>query len=197
MINLNKQLEIYNRNRTLILAVLATMVMIAYAQFVLGHFSNCFTLANGPNSLGLTFGYTQSQALSFFSARTVDQLICYGNFIRVWDTIFPVIYTAMYVFWLKYFFKQKSVVLFLPVIRMLTDWAENYTELTMLEQYLSAGNISAEIAYWGSMLTLIKWGLSILIYLLMVLGIVLKIKQALKKTEQPLSKSEIFSKRGN
>ncbi len=181
MIYMSKYSEFFKRYRDLVLAVLATIVMIVYAQFVLGHFSKCFLLVNGHNSLGLTFGYSQSQILSFFNSREIDQLFCYGRFIRVWDTVFPVIYTAMYILWIRFFFKNKNYLLILPLIRMLTDWAENYTELNMLEQYLNTGNISDDTAFWGSGLTLFKWGLSLLIYLMILLGITIRIIPFLKR----------------
>ena len=89
------------RNRTFYLAIGTTIAMILYAQFVLGHYSTCFSISGTSNSLGLTFGYNLHMVQDFFKIRSIEQLHCYGNFLRVWDTIFPVIYTLMYSLELK------------------------------------------------------------------------------------------------
>ncbi len=54
---------------TLILAITSTIAMAIYAQFVLGYYSKCFKLLEGPNSLGLTLEYSVSEVLHFFKSR--------------------------------------------------------------------------------------------------------------------------------
>lgn len=54
------------RNQTFYLAIGTTITMILYAQFVLGHYSTCFSISGTSNSLGLTFGYNLHMVQDFF-----------------------------------------------------------------------------------------------------------------------------------
>lgn len=176
---MTKIIQFIIAQKHLFVALFFTVIMVLYAQFVLGYFSECFRMDDGPNSLGLTFSYNQSDVLSFFSVRTSDQLICYGHFLRVWDTIFPVFYTLMYCFWFRYFFKMKPILLLFPIAHMCLDWAENYTELLMMDEFFSTAEISTTTVNIGSMLTSFKWVFSGITYLIILYGIFLKVRGAI------------------
>ena len=160
----------------LVLALLATLAMILYAQFVLGHFSLCSSKPAGPNSPGLSFGYSAEQLIAFYSIRNVAELECYGNLIRIWDNIFPLVYTAMYVLWLNYLFRKPNLFFLLPLIRMCADWIENAIELSLLHTWQQTGKIADSALHLGSSVTMVKWGLSFVIYAVMLIGIGLAIR---------------------
>ena len=157
-------------NRNLYIAILATLIMVLYAQYILGHFSNCFSLDGVSNSLGLSFGFSTAEVHAFFDARTEAQLLCYANFLRIWDSIFPLLYTAMYVCWMIYLFKHWLYLSIIPVLHMLTDWLENYYEISMVNEYLRVGEVSDQLLATTSILTMTKWTLSILTYTVLVSG---------------------------
>jgi hypothetical protein len=163
-------------NRTLSVAILSTLIMVLYAQFILGHFSNCFSIDEEANSLGLSFGYSTAEVYAFFDVRTEGQLLCYTNFLRVWDSIFPLLYTTMYLCWTIYLFKRWLFLSIIPVMHMITDWLENYYEISMVNEYLRVGEISDQLVSTSSIITMTKWGLSVLTYTILVSGIIYKLK---------------------
>ena len=147
--------------------------MALYVKFILGYFSSCFTLDVGPNSLGLSFYYTKDMVQNFFESRTQEQLLCYSQFLQIWDAIFAIIYTLMYASWIMYFFKNKRLFLIIPILGMIADWAENYVELLMLETYINSSLISETLVSLGSGINSFKWVLSSLTYLIIFVGIII------------------------
>lgn len=164
------------KNRTLYLAIGSTILMLLYAQFILGHYSSCFSISGTSNSLGLSFGYDINVVQYFFEIRSKEQLDCYGNFIRVWDTIFPILYTLMYSLWIVYLFKKWRLLIMIPILHMFSDWIENYVELLMLEAYMNPNALSENLVSFGSGVTILKWSLSIVTYSIIIFGIITKLK---------------------
>jgi len=173
--------KIVSINTTLYAAILSTLIMVLYAQFILGHFSTCFTIDSASNSLGLSFGYSTAEVYAFFDARSEEQLLCYSNFLQVWDSLFPILYTVMYICWIIYLFKSWLYISIIPFIHMITDWLENYYEISMVNKYLGLGEISNQIVSTGSILTTTKWILSILTYIIILYGIINKLKVYITK----------------
>ena len=97
-----------NNKKVLYLALVSTLVFFLYITLVLSRLSGCYSIDVGLNSLGLSFYYTKDMVKSFFELRNLDQLICYSEFLKIWDVIFAVIYTVMYVSWIAFFFKNKQ-----------------------------------------------------------------------------------------
>lgn len=170
-----------HKSTLLIIALICTVIMGLYAQFVMGHFSACFVLDSGLNALGLHFGYDLDVALAFFEMRTESQLICYQDFIAFWDMIFPVVYTAMYLVWIMYFFKSWRLLIIIPLLHMFSDYAENFFEIELVQSYIEKGSIQASDTYWSSRLTIIKWSLSLITYSFIIIGIALKVFSLFKK----------------
>ena len=117
---------------------------------------------------------------NFFEIRNQEKLVCYNEFLIFWDIIFAVIYTLMYSLWIALLLK-KIILLIIPFLAMICDWAENYSEILMLEMYLKADFISESIIIIGSGINSAKWIFFYLTYLLILMGIVLKIKNYFKK----------------
>jgi len=118
---------------------------------------------------------------NFFEARNQEQLLCYSQFLKIWDAIFTFVYTLMYISWIRHFFKNKPLFLIIPIFGMIADWAENYIELLMLETYLNSSLISEVIVSLGSGINSFKWSLLILTYLIILFGIMITLKIFLTK----------------
>ena len=172
-----------SKNRkTLYFAIGFTLALFLYMTFIFVPNSSCFRLDVGPNSLGLSFSYTKEMVESFFGSRTQDQLLCYSQFLKVWDPIFALISTAMFGSWIIYLFKNKRLVLVAPtVLGMIADWSENFLELLMLKTYSISGAISETLVSLGSGLNIFKLTMSGLTWLIILVGIILALKTFLTK----------------
>ena len=179
--------KFFNNNKILSLALTSTLVFILYTALILSRVSGCFTLEVGSNSLGLSFSYNIELVKSFFDSRSQEQLICYGEFLKIWDIIFAVVYSAMYVSWIALLLKNKHIYLIIPILAMICDWSENYLEILMLESYLQSNLIPQNLVLLGSGINSFKWILSSLTYLVILLGILFALKNLLKKNKKNLT----------
>ena len=172
----------YSKNhKHLYFAIGFTLVFIFYISFILMPLSSCFRIDIGTNSLGLSI-YNIEMVQGFFQARDQAQLLCYSQFLKLWDIIFAVVSTAMFGSWIVYLFKNKRLLLLAPtVLGMIADWSENFVELLMLETYLNSGVISETLVSLGSGLNLFKLTTIGLTYLIILTGIILALKTFLTK----------------
>ena len=164
-------------------AIGSTMAFILYITLILTPAGACFKLDSGSNSLGLSFSYTKDMVLSFFESRSQEQLLCYSQFLQIWDAIFAIIYTLMYASWIVWLFNNKRWLALIPVLGMISDWSENYIELIMIKTYSNAGVINETIVSLGSGINSFKWILSSLTYLIILLGIIIAIKNFFTKSK--------------
>ncbi len=171
----------FKNNRILYLAISFTIIFFLYITFILAPFSNCFKLEKGANSLGVSFSYSIELVKNFFELRNKEQLLCYSEFLQIWDVIFAFVYTLMYTSWIIYFFQNKRLFLIAPILCMIADWAENYLELLMLETYLNSSSISELLVSIGSGINSFKWILSSITFLIILVGIIIKLKTFLTK----------------
>ena len=178
---MSRTIKLFKNHRTLYFAIGSTSAMFLYTKFILGHFSRGFTIDVGSNSLGLSFYYTLDMVQNFFESRNRTQLLCYRQFLQIWDIIFALVYTLMYASWIMYFFKNKRLFLIIPILAMITDWSENYVELLMLETYLNSNPISETLVSLGSGINTLKWVSSIITYLIIFVGIMSALKTFLIK----------------
>jgi hypothetical protein len=176
-----KTIKYFKKNRTLYLAIGFTLVFFFYIKYVLAPFSSCFKLDALASSLGISFSYTLEMVQKFFESRNQEQLLCYSQFLQIWDAIFAFVYTLMYASWIVYFFNNKRLFLIIPILCMIADWAENYVELNLLETYSNSGPISETLVSIGSGINSFKWILSSIIYLIILIGIIIKLKTFLTK----------------
>ena len=113
---------------------------------------------------------------NFFVSRTKEQLLCYSRFLKIWDVVFALIYTLIYVSWTLLLFSNKRLFLAVPILCMFADWVENYLELLMLETYLNSGLISELIVAFRSGINSLKLTLSYLPILIVLVGILMALK---------------------
>ena len=174
-------IKYFHNNKTLSFVLVSTLVFILYITLILSRVSGCFTLEVGSNSLGLSFYYTKDMVQNFFELRTEEQLLCYSDFLKIWDTIFAVVYTFMYASWIAFLLKNKRIFLIIPIFGMICDWVENYIEIFMLEIYLKSKLIPDTFVLLGSGINSFKWIFSTLTYLLILLGIIIILIKFIKK----------------
>ena len=167
----------YSKNhKHLYFAIGFTLVFIFYISFILMPQSSCFRIDIGTNSLGLSI-YNMEMVQGFFQARDQAQLLCYSQFLKLWDIIFAVVSAAMFGSWIVYLFKNKRLLLLAPtVLGMIADWSENFVELLMLETYVNSAVISETLVSLGSGLNIFKLTMIGLTYLIILVGIILLTK---------------------
>ena len=171
----------FKNHRTLYFAIGSTLVFFLYLIFALVPASSCFKLNVGSNSLGLSFSYTKDMVQSFFGSRTQDQLLCYSQFLQLWDAIFALVSTLMFGSWILYLFKNKRLFLIAPtILGMIADWSENYIELLMITTYLNSSTISETLVSLGSGINSFKFVMIGLTYLIILTGIIIILKVFLK-----------------
>ena len=176
-----KTIKYFKNNRILFLAIGFTLGFFLYLTYILAPFSSSFKVDTGANSLGISFSYTVDMVQKFFESRNHEQLLCYREFLQIWDAIFAFIYTLMYASWIVFFLKNKRIFLLIPILCMITDWVENYLEILMLESYLNSSPISEQLVSLGSGINSFKWILSSITYLIILTGIILKLKTFIRK----------------
>lgn len=181
-----KESESFFSRRTLYMALGSTLAFVMYSVFVLDPTGKCFRVEEGSNSLGLTFSYSLQMVQEFFDSRSSSQLDCYKEFLQIWDVIFAVIYTSMYCFWILYLFNGRRILLIIPILGMITDWAENITEILMINSYLDSDSISEAVVSIGSGINMMKWILLMSTYLIILLGIFNKVRYSRNHSAQPL-----------
>ncbi len=181
-----KESESFFSRRTLYMALGSTLAFVMYSVFVLDPTGKCFRVEEGSNSLGLTLSYSLQMVQEFFDSRSSNQLDCYKEFLQIWDVIFAVIYTSMYCFWILYLFNGRRILLIIPILGMIADWAENITEILMINSYLDSDSISETVVSIGSGLNMLKWILLMLTYLIILLGIFNKVRYSRNHSTQPL-----------
>ena len=173
----------------LVTALLATVIFAGYLIFVLTAQGKAFEVANSAvRSLGTSLGFGQAEILAFLSERSDQMISSYINFNQVWDSLFGLIYGVMYVVWVSVLFKPYSskvgILNLLPFGQVVFDWLENFSLATLSNQYLADGTISSSIALFASTASSIKWVFSLLVYVVILVGIAMRIVRAVKIRSQ-------------
>ena len=173
----------------LVTALLATAIFAGYLFFVLTLQGKAFEVANSSiRSLGTSFGFGQAEILAFLSERSDQMISAYISFNQVWDSLFGLIYGVMYVVWVSVLLKPYSskvgILNLLPFGQVVFDWLENFSLAALSNQYLADGTISSSIALFASTASSIKWVFSLLVYVVILVGIAMRIVRAVKIRSQ-------------
>ena len=169
-----------NNKSILYFALCSTLAFILYISLVLNPASGCFRLESGSYCLGLSFCFTLGMVHVFFAARMQVQVVCFSEFLYVWDVIFGMIYTLMYGSLILYLLNKK-IYLVIPILGMIADWSENFSEILMVQSYVTSGSITQSLVSVGSGINSFKWIMSSLTYLLVIIGIIVAIRSLLMK----------------
>ena len=186
---LRRASEFFYAKSTLVTALIATVVFAGYTVLVLSGQGKAFEVANSSiKSLGTSLGFGQAEILAFLSERSDSMISAYINFNLLWDTLFGLIYGVMYVVWVSLLFKPYSqrfgLLNLLPLAQVVFDWLENAALAALSNQYLEDGTISSSIALIASTASTIKWVLSLLVYVVILVGILMRIARAMKMRSQ-------------
>jgi hypothetical protein len=177
----------------LVTALVATAVFAAYLVVVLTGKGTAFAVADSSvRSLGTSLGFGQAEILAFLTERSDEMILAYIEFNQVWDTLFGLIYGVIYVVWVSVLFKPYSqkvgILNLLPFGQVIFDWVENFALSALSSQYLADGTISSSVALLASTSSAIKWGFSLLVYVVIVVGIVMRIVGAAKRRSRHRNK---------
>lgn len=183
---MNKMSKFFYDKSSFILAILSTIIFLTYLLNVLVAKSVPFDVTGGmPKSLGTTFGFGETEILSYLSIRTNEMIHSYINFNLIWDSLFSVLYGVMYTFWLSYLYRpfQNKLRTFnlLPFAQVLFDWIENLNLALISDNYLKTETIQTLYSQIASYSNMIKWIISILVISLIIIGFVLSIMSFIKK----------------
>ena len=186
---LSRASRFFYTKSNLITALLATSVFAGYLLFFLTGKGKAFEVANSSvKSLGTSLGFGQAEILAFLSERSDQMISAYINFNQIWDSLFGLIYGVMYVIWVSVVFKPYSpkvgILNLLPFCQVVFDWLENASLAALSNQYLADGTISSSMALVASTASSIKWVFSLLVYVVILVGIVMRIVRAAKIRSQ-------------
>ena len=186
---LGRASKFFYTKSNLVTGLLATSVFAGYLVFFLTGKGTAFEVANSTvRSLGTSLGFGQAEILAFFAERSDQMIDAYISFNQIWDTLFGLIYGLMYVIWVSVLFKPYSqrfgVLNLLPFGQVVSDWLENYALAELSSQFLADGAISSSTALIASTASTIKWVFSLLVYVVILVGIVMRISRAVKRRRQ-------------
>lgn len=186
---LGRASKFFYTKSNLVTGLLATSVFAGYLVFFLTGKGTAFEVANSTvRSLGTSLGFGQAEILAFFAERSDQMIDAYISFNQIWDTLFGLIYGLMYVIWVSVLFKPYSqrfgVLNLLPFGQVVFDWLENYALAELSSQFLADGAISSSTALIASTASTIKWVFSLLVYVVILVGIVMRISRAVKRRRQ-------------
>lgn len=186
VLNLKGISQFFYQNSNLVTGVSLTIIFIGYLVLVMMGKGAAFELADSNmRSLGTSFGFDQADIHAFLSARSKEMITAYITFNQVWDVLFGVIYGLMYVVWVSVLLKPLSHKVgglnLVPFLQVLFDWLENYQLALLANQYLNDGMISPANAQLASVFSMFKWACASLTYTLILIGIILMIRRAVKR----------------
>ena len=186
---LRRASRFFYEKSNLVLGLLATSVFAGYLVFVLTNKGTAFAVAGSSvKSLGTSLGFGQAEILAFLTERSDPMILAYIEFNQIWDTLFGLIYGVMYVVWLSVLLKPYShrlgILNLLPFAQVLFDWVENFSLSALSNQYLSDGTAPSAIALLASTSSAIKWGFSLMVYVVILVGIVMRVTGAVKRRNQ-------------
>ena len=186
VLNLKGISQFFYQNSILVTGVSLTIIFIGYLVLVMMGKGAAFEVADSNmRSLGTSFGFDQADIHAFLSARSKEMITAYITFNQVWDVLFGVIYGLMYVVWVSVLLKPLSHKVgglnLVPFLQVLFDWLENYQLALLANQYLNDGMISPANAKLASVFSMLKWACASLTYILILIGIILMIRRAVKR----------------
>jgi hypothetical protein len=183
---LSRASQFFYTKSNLVAGLLMTSVFVGYLGLFLTAKGTAFEVANSNvRSLGTSLGFGQAEILAFFAERSDQMIDAYIGFNQIWDTLFGLIYGLMYVVWvsvlLKSYSQRAGVLNLLPFGQVVFDWIENFALVALSNQFLADGVISPSTAVLASTASVVKWVFSLLIYVLILVGIVMRLARAVKR----------------
>ena len=123
------------------------------------------------NMLDLKFFYNEDIVIKNFNAIGTDGRSVYVLSSLLLDTLYPILYTSLFLGAYVKLFKSSQIILFLPLTAFSFDILENI-QITMLN--LNFPNINENHVYLSSMATSAKWIAILVAILVLFYGIIKK-----------------------
>ena len=124
--------------------------------------------------LDLKFFYNEDIVIKNFNAIGTDGRSVYVLSSLLLDTLYPILYTSLFLGAYVKLFKSSQIILFLPLTAFSFDILENI-QITMLN--LNFPNINENHVYLSSMATSAKWIAILVVILVLFYGIIKKQKK--------------------
>ena len=186
---------------TLLSATILTVLTFSYLFLVMTDIAKGFEIADETTqSLAMSFGFSYEMVEAYLSTRTAEMLSVFIEFNQIWDNIFALFYGLMYILWISFLFKTYSAkakwLNLFPITQTIFDWLENFQLVKLATYYLENPqfiNKDYLPSSWGSnvffennvqlasIFTMIKWTASTLIFVILFIGIILKVVSLIKK----------------
>lgn len=142
-----------------------------------------------PRPLDLSFGFSPEQAQAFLGSLSERGRQVYLQVETVVDSIYPLIYTTLFILLISYFYQRAFVpgsamrwFNLAPLVTMLADFTENSGIILLILAFPEPNELAARIATTGNY---IKWGTSAACVLLLLVGIGAWAGRLLRKTTTP------------
>ncbi|MEZ5000095.1 MAG: hypothetical protein R2744_07865 [Bacteroidales bacterium] len=164
------------------IAIFSTVILVVYASLVMGGQSRKIALTSGREVeiLDLRAGYDAGDAETLFISMGDAGLAAYRSMALVWDNIFPLVYTLVYISWFSILFgtliPEQSVfrrINMLPLLALLSDWLENTLVVNMIDSFTKNGRINNLLASAASFSTIVKWMIAVLLVVIFVTGLII------------------------
>ena len=126
------------------------------------------------NMLDLKFFYNEDIVIKSFNAIGTNGRSVYVISSLLLDTLYPILYTSLFLGAYVKLFKSSQIILFLPLTAFSFDILENI-QITMLN--LNFPNINENHVYLSSMATSAKWIAILVVILVLFYGIIKKQKK--------------------
>lgn len=164
-----------------------------YAAFIMGGQTETITADIGPEGSvpGLAFGFSHLEIAGFLHSLSTEALVEYWYMLRIWDTIFPLVYGTMYISWISFLLKKTRIrtsglsgINLFPLLPMLADFTENFYEFRVLQEFVIQKTVNASWVEIASIVNQTKWILSSINYLIIITAIVLYFIQLIHKRKR-------------
>ena len=174
---LNKIAEFFWRIAGLKTFLTALLIYIAFAGGVMRTGLQQIQQISGKpvQVLDLQFSYTPEKARAIIGEYNEASRNFAAMFELVGDSIYPIVYTFLFLMIMGWLFKSLSVygvrvryIHLLPFLVMLADYGENTCIITMLKTF---PNFSDNVAWLSSLFTSLKWSLLIVETLIIGAGV--------------------------
>jgi hypothetical protein len=183
--------KFFYRRTTVTIAIILSIVYLFYAWVVFGSGSYGMFSSQGEELivLDLRFGYSQDNVYELFEYLGDNGLAAYRKVASLWDNIYPIIYSLVFIAWFSLLFKNfipgwqrfKSINM-LPGILLLTDWLENTFTINLIDMYIEKGTVDTLLVKFASITTMVKWLVLCLLLLILVIGASILLLKRIRKS---------------
>ena len=175
----------FYRKASSLTATILTVLTFSYLFFVMMKVAKGFeVVGSSTQSLGTSFGLSAEMIQDFLEMRSVEMIHAYIDFNMIWDNIFALLYGLMYVLWISLLFKPYSAkakwLNLLPFVQTIFDWLENFQLVNIANDFLANVTVSAFNVSLASAFVMTKWIASMLVFTMIIVGIVLKIRNRIQ-----------------